>query len=126
MPTHEIVQNLEGIRLELSGLSSQTSPLEDITKRITTLFQTVSDLISRLKGEVAPKNAATFTQELEEIAKALSTTDQDLEKLRTELQRLGRASEEKKQSFFEIQRPCYTDLYISDLSTFSPKVPNEK
>lgn len=109
VPTYEIVQILEGVRQDIEALQKQeAAPPSDrrsgLPISIHTIFTAVANLLARLKGEKTPASAAAITKELEEITSRLRTADQELEQLRTELQRLSRASEEKKQSFFEVQR----------------------
>ena len=126
VPVYEIAQILEGVRTELDVLlrhserseesrmntrsaslgnpSLATLTQDDIKSNLRTLYTTVSDLLARLKGEKAPASATAITKELDAIVANLNTIDQELEKLRLELQRVGRLAEEKKQSFFDIQR----------------------
>ena len=99
VPTHEIVNTLEGVRKELESLFATPT-----SERLRILFTTISDLLSRLKGEATPKNATALVQELEVLAKELQKVDQELEGLRLELKRVGEGAEQKKQSFFEVQK----------------------
>ncbi|MBI4135413.1 AAA family ATPase [Candidatus Uhrbacteria bacterium] len=99
IPLSEIVAILEGIKNELEGLRAS----QDL-KIVVTLFTTVSELLGRLKGESTPKQASTINDELAALTQELKNVDQELERLRVDLQRIGEAAEEKKQSFFEMQR----------------------
>ncbi len=104
MPTHEIVQTLEGIKQDINSVISTDSAQDDIVGKFRAVFTVISNLLSRLKGEGTPKNAASLTQELEVLGKELQQVDSELERLRKELQQVGKHAEEKKQSFFEVQK----------------------
>ena len=112
VPTHEIVATLEGIKGDFEALLNPSPGLRPPSPqgrgegegRLRALFQTVSDLLSRLKGEATPKNATALVQELEMLAKELQKVDQELEGLKAELKRVGEGAEQKKQSFFEVQK----------------------
>ncbi|MDP3784506.1 MAG: AAA family ATPase, partial [bacterium] len=128
MPTHEIVSALEGIKQEMESAlrESHTTPNPSSERRgneplpplpegrlggvganheiFRAVFTTISNLLSRLKGESTPKQTTALTDELKIITQELQNVDQELERLRLELQKVGQAAEEKKQSFFEIQR----------------------
>lgn len=105
IPTYEITQILVGTRGEIQQLvSALESGQAGILDRLRRLLENVSDLVDRLKGEKTPANAAAVTKELEQILKEIEGADQELSNLRIELQRVGKAAEEKKQSFFEVQK----------------------
>lgn len=109
VPTHEIVQILENIKQNLEEFQKQEAGAPEprrsgLPLSIQSIFSTIADLLSRLKGEAIPKNAASLTKELETLAGELQKVDQELEGLRLELKRVGDGAEQKKQSFFEIQK----------------------
>lgn len=105
IPTYEIAQVLTAARAEIQQLvSALEAGQAGVLERLRGLFETISDLVLRLKGEKTPASATTTVKELEQITEELAAADRDLGALRTELQRVGKAAEEKKQSFFEVQK----------------------
>ncbi|MDO8505785.1 MAG: AAA family ATPase [bacterium] len=129
VPTHEIVAALEALKGVASGFmpdqsGTQGAALQEAVTRIKTIFTTISDLLSRLKGEATPKNAVALTAELETLGKELTQVDQELERLRIELQQVGQMAQEKKQSFFEVQKKLSTKQ--SEMHTVEGELNNTK